>query len=98
MTTTGLAKTENDLGRSTEASSLRLVDRMTDPRPASFRIHISDNLFDDRTTSVSPAPEELHADTADLAIETSERRIRGPLAIAAVAGLVIGFLVGRQRK
>src|SRR5688572_10508597 len=103
--TSGLAKTENDVARSTNLRRLSLVTKKETSRPdAPIRIQISEDLFaaglKRSSAGASEAGEPKSSENQFQRHETKSaiEGIRRPFAIAVAAGLVLGYLLGRSRK
>jgi hypothetical protein len=95
VVTSGLAKTDSDLEQASADSRLRLVARPMQRASTSVRIHLSDDLF----RSSNPIP-TAHRGTEipNCELENPARGVIRPIALAAMTGLLLGFLVGRYRK
>ena len=105
VTTTGLAKTENDVTQQASIRPLSLVPKPVNSQSGvPFRIQISEDLFTSDPRMSPPSRSGIEEPSSG--IEHGFRRSdsdtvkgsRRPAAVAAVTGLVIGYLLGRFRK
>jgi hypothetical protein len=100
MTNAGVIKTESDVERSIPARGLKLVSRPVDPRSRKipFRIHVADDLFSCDSGKGSTSESEDSDPKTNSSIAGTSRGFLYPIALAGVAGLLVGYLLTRDRK